>query len=81
VSNELNKVWNPIVKSTHHTVRVNADRFTKTHSRSVTEVEAGESAQPSAFTLLVKPALRRELLCVRKQTLIATNSVQIRLAV
>ena len=55
--------------------------FTETHARSVSEVETGQRAQSLALALVVKPALRRETGCIRKQAFIATDAVEIRLTV
>jgi len=55
--------------------------LTDTHARSMSEVEISQCAQSPALSLVVQPALRREVRCVRKETFIATNSVQIRLTV
>jgi len=55
---------------------------TETHARSVTEVEAGECAQSSGVGVpLVQPATRRESHRVRKQSLVASDAVQVRLTV
>jgi len=55
--------------------------FTETHAWSVSEVETGQSAQSSAFAVLDEPALRSEARRVRKQVLVATDAVQVRLTV
>ena len=47
----------------------------------MSEVETGQSAQSSAFAVLDEPALRSEARRVRKQVLVATDAVQIRLTV
>lgn len=54
---------------------------TEAHARTVTEVETGQSAQSPVLHLVLQPALRSESGRIWKQTLIASDAVQIRLAV
>ena len=55
--------------------------ITETHARSVTKRKTRQAPQSSQLTVIMKPAFRLKAGCVLKQTLVATDAVQIRLTV